>query len=401
MTANPRTSISPYLLFCANFILFSLPMALFLWRFWRDVPFFFMAEDAFYYLSIALHSTHVSFFSIDGAHPTNGFHPLWEWMVYGLSRLPWFRLDGDDVLARFFAVDLALVATAVSLLSVYTYKLTRRPWLSMITFCPGLLWLCVGVGSPAYLNFWASVNGMETGVELLSLSVVLTLFSTDFRTRTRYGFGVIALGFVVLSRLDDIFFLIGILSMLLLRTPKPERLKRLLPFAIPIGMICLYLLYNHHFLNVWLPVSGSAKTGKGYSANLRETLRLVGGWSFFSLPAYATAFSYGNSFVMIIQMFAPMAVAGGWLLWMRRSRRNSSAVLCALAIGVLLKGAYNFVRVPISYQGLGTTERLLPLQTSSWPHFFHICLKAGIRAMWNAESAVPDCTRPYPRHWGM
>ena len=38
----------------------------------------YFASDSFYYLTIAKQSTSVEFFSFDGVHPTNAFHPLWE-----------------------------------------------------------------------------------------------------------------------------------------------------------------------------------------------------------------------------------------------------------------------------------------------------------------------------------
>ena len=171
MTDLPRPKNLTLHVALASFTLFILPMALFLHRFPVDAPFYFLAQDAFYYLSIALHSAHTPFFTLDGLHPTNGFHPLWECLDFTLAKLPFFRLNGPAILPRLFAVDLTLVGLAVSLLAAYIYRLTRRPWLSILAVCPGPLWLLVGIGAPACLNFWASVNGMETGLELLFFSL--------------------------------------------------------------------------------------------------------------------------------------------------------------------------------------------------------------------------------------
>ena len=327
-------------------------MAMFLLKFRVDAPFYFLAQDSFYYLSIALHSAHTPFFSIDGLHPTNGFHPLWECFEYSLSRLPYFRLDGPDILPRIFAVNIAIVGAAVALLSAYIYRLTRRPWVSVIAVCPGLLWLLIGVGAPAYLNFWASVNGMETGLELFFFALTILILGSKVPTGLRLLVVTVTLGLLVLSRLDDVFFLLAIAFCFTLATPRAHRLGRLVPFAVPLLMIAAYLLYNHHTVGVWMPVSGMAKVGKGYRAGIGESLRLLEGRPFFSGPSYAVAFSFGNTFVMVAQMLAPMAIAAIFLLWtFRTGFYRSNVVLQSLALGVLLKGTYNFLRVPLGYQG--------------------------------------------------
>ncbi len=347
----PRPDRSPFLVAAAAFTVFILPMALFLFKFRFDAPFYFLAQDSFYYLSIALHSAHTPFFSIDGLHPTNGFHPLWECLEYTLSRLPYFHLDGPDILPRIFAVDLVIVSTAVALLAAFVQRLTRRPWLSILAVCPGFLWLLVGIGAPAYLNFWASVNGMETGLELVFFSLVLLLWGTASPSGTRLLLAAVALGGLVLSRLDDVFFLLGVAAVFALHTPAQGRLRRLAPLAVPLVMIAGYLMYNHHTVGVWMPVSGMAKAGKGYRAGIGESVRLLTGWPFFALPSWGVAFNFSNTFVMIAQMFAPMMVAALFLLWCRGRTQVARSLLQGIAVGVLLKGGYNFLRVPVGYQG--------------------------------------------------
>ncbi len=348
----PRPDRAQFAVPLTALAIFVLPMALFLLKFRLEAPFYFLAQDSFYYLSIALHSSGTPFFSIDGLHPTNGFHPLWECLLYSLSKLHSFQLDGPNILPRLFAVNLTIVGLAVALLSAYIHRLTRRPWLSIIAVCPGLLWLLVGIGAPAYLNFWACVNGMETGLELFFFSLAILLLGTDLPSRLRLLFSAFALGCLVLSRLDDVFFLLAIAAVFAIRSPRPERLRRLVPFALPALMIALYLLYNHRTVGVWMPVSGMAKVGRGYRAGIGESLRLLSGWPFFSLPSYGVAFQFSNTFVMVTQMLAPMAIAVVFLFWQhRRGFAVANPVLKSLAFGVLLKGTYNFLRVPIGYQG--------------------------------------------------
>ncbi len=44
----------------------------------------FVIEDAYYYLSGARHQIESGLISLDGAHATNGFHPLWMLVCMGL-----------------------------------------------------------------------------------------------------------------------------------------------------------------------------------------------------------------------------------------------------------------------------------------------------------------------------
>ena len=192
---------------------------------------------------------------------------------------------------------------------------------------------------------------METGVELLFFAAMLHLFGTRFHFGLRFILATLGLGMVVLSRLDDVFFLLAIILVAVLRSSAKDRLRFLAPFALPLLMIAAYLLYNYHSLRVFMPVSGLAKIGRGYRGGVGESLRLLEGWPFFAMDPGAIAFGFGNLFVMVAQMLAPMAIAAAWLLWSRRQETASNPVLQALALGVLFKGSYNFIRVPIGYQG--------------------------------------------------
>ena len=346
-----RQQIRRYLLLAlAAFGIFSLPPAIFLLKFRAEAPFYFLAQDSFYYLSIALHSRGAPFFTINGLYPTNGFHPLWEWLEYLAAKTAFFRLDRPSIVPRLWAADIGIVGTATALFAAYVYRYTRRGWLSIVAVCPGWFWLLFGVGSPAHLNNWTFVNGMETGVELLFFSGAALLFGREFRWGPRFVLGCLALGCTVLSRLDDIFFLAAIAAFAVLAGSRQEQLKRAAAFALPALMIAGYLVYNHHTVGVWLPVSGAAKAGLGYRAGFGETLRLLKGWPFWAMEPSSVAFQYGLTYGLVAQMLGPMAIAAAFLLW-ARPREGVSLPVKALAVGVLLKGGYNFVVVPLGYQG--------------------------------------------------
>jgi hypothetical protein len=57
----------------------------------------YLAPDAFYYLTVARNHWQTGQWSFDGEHRTNGYHPLWQWLLsllYGLVH----ELGGDEVL---------------------------------------------------------------------------------------------------------------------------------------------------------------------------------------------------------------------------------------------------------------------------------------------------------------
>jgi hypothetical protein len=345
---SERYSVASVVL--ATFVLFTAPIALFAFHFKADAPFYFLAPDSFYYLGIALHSAHVPFFSNDTLHPTNGFHPLWEWVEYGLSKFSWFDLQGPSILPRVFALNIVLVGAATSLFAAYIYRQTGRIWLAVLATCPGLTWLAAAIGAPAFLNNWDYVNGMETGVELLFFSLTVLCLGRNFSSGWRFHAGVLCLGLTVLSRLDDVFFLLAIAAFACWKAPSEGRLRKLLPFAIPALMLAGYLLYNHHTVGILMPISGKAKAGLGYRSNIGEALRALRGSPFWEFPATLSSIFYAATYMRLVQMFLPMLASSVYLVCSCR-RAQQNPVLQALSVGVILKGLYNFIFVGTGYQG--------------------------------------------------
>lgn len=68
-------------------------------------PYGYIAADAFYYFTIAANWVELGTPSFDQAHPTNGFHPLWQW----LTALAYAALKALGF-ARFTLVPVAVVS---------------------------------------------------------------------------------------------------------------------------------------------------------------------------------------------------------------------------------------------------------------------------------------------------
>jgi len=139
-----------------------------------EAIFGYFADDAFYYLTVAKNST-FGFFTFDGEQPTNGFHPLWQYILTVL-----FGVLGRHDLQMQMYVTYMLGAVFVTLGFVFMgwsrYSITKS------LFWP--LWLIPG---PFYLLFtvkgasldvahgltytfcpWALMNGMESPCSVLA-----------------------------------------------------------------------------------------------------------------------------------------------------------------------------------------------------------------------------------------
>lgn len=303
--------------------------------------------DAFYYLTVARNSLHTSFYSFDGVHPTNGFHPVWEYILYHAMRLNLLRPDNPLItLHRLYIGNLLILSIACALLAAFCSRHLHRKWLAFPTVCPGFLWFGVALAASQYLANWSYLNGMESSVELLFLGLALASFSTDRTAALRLPLSMFFFGLMVLSRLDDVFLLLPVL-VLVWRSPSGGSRRRVAAaVALPIAMIVAYLIYNRISVGVFMPTSGSVKAGLAISENLHNALALVipGRWS----QMVAGDGLYSENFMRIFQMLAPMVLCGIYLI-----RRNHSpwGVIEALCVGVLLKGAYNFINVRTFHQG--------------------------------------------------
>jgi hypothetical protein len=304
--------------------------------------------DAFYYLTIARNSLHTKFYSFDGIHPTNGFHPVWEFLLYQATRLGLLNpSDPFIALHRLYVFNLFILGIACGVLGAFCARHLHRPWLAFIAVCPGFLWFIVALTAPRYLANWSYLNGMESCVDLLFLGLALISFPAARSTPFRLLLAMFLFGLMVLSRLDDVFFLLPIL-VLAWKTRSEDRGYRIAALLLPLAMILAYMTYNKVSVGVFMPTSGAVKAGLAISENLHDAFTLItpGRWS--QMAGGDLIFS--EIFMRVFQLLVPMAIC--ILFLVRRAKANASwAVIEALCVGVLLKGAYNFCNVSLFHQG--------------------------------------------------
>lgn len=150
----------------------------------------FIIEDMYYYLQAArnLNAGHVA--SLDGVHATNGFHPLWIFVICVLSLFP--GADGN------LPVHLALTLCAILFIlnGWVLYLCLRKSRAAPLALPLTALFFC------NYRMMTIPLGGLETGVAGLTVSLV-TLFLLTHRPgwKSSLQLGVL-LGLACLSRLD-------------------------------------------------------------------------------------------------------------------------------------------------------------------------------------------------------
>lgn len=316
----------------------------------------FLGGDAYLYLGIAESST-PDFFSFDGEKPTNGFHPLWQAYVWFLAQLvpdPIVLMN----LTAWSAIFLCLIG--VWLLGMATAR-TTNSWLLAGLVTPGVYFLLIGQGL-SNLSVWDFYSGMEAGLALaltgLVAYVVVRFRPDEPRLSMWLGLGII-LGFLMLTRLDDVF--VGPAIALCWLFWSPGKFWRRVPAVVGLGlppalMLALYWYYNLTHVGVLMPVSGAAKGEGALVAN---------GWvtaatflaPLIDLRAALTDYTPGHAAIAgaafrVAQVVFPglMGVVFLGLIW-RYFRTEAWAPLVAgMCAAVTIKAGYNFVAVNYWHQ---------------------------------------------------
>jgi hypothetical protein len=222
---------------------------------------FFVSDDAYYYLNVALNITHGAGSSFDGINPSNGYHPLWM-----LCLLPVYWLWGGSP-------DLALRAT----LAAQSLILAGTLWLAWDVYrryCATFLAVIVAIAvvgtlySPVQMMF----NGLETDLVILMVVAVVyadakhEMLATDQPKPQQALFGLL-LGLMMLARLDEAFLVLGIAIWCVLRSQPRTFAARIaflcrsywLTMVIFAVTVAPYFVWNFAEFGHLTPISGTLK----------------------------------------------------------------------------------------------------------------------------------------------
>ncbi len=198
----------------------------------------FIRDDAYYYFKVAENISEGHGSTLDGIHPTNGYHPLWL-----LICIPIFALARYDLILplRILAIVTGLLQYGAAML---LYQLLRRAISPPAGMLAAAYWLF-----NSYILLFLYKTGVESGISLLLLLTLLCLvyrFDTSPSPKGQSLARVGILGLVALlttfGRLDLAFTVIVIGMWIVFRG---SALRYLLPLdllAVIIATVCAFLL---------------------------------------------------------------------------------------------------------------------------------------------------------------
>ena len=324
----------------------------------------FFAADTFYYLTIAANTSWSTIASFDGTYPTNGFHPLWQFLLKIIFS-GFDDISQPQQISITFWLSVFLVGISGSIIA-YALKKTEiinSTWLIFLALSPGFLYFFLALPNPNYGNLWSYVNGMESPLSLflfslLFLFVVSCKKSFETISTSNYLFAGLVTSLIILTRLDDVFIVIGLaVPILLSNQGVQEKLKRCIYFGfIPTLLICCYLFLNNHYADSALPISGQIKNGEAYIENI---LQLVNGFFPYKIIDSNDWGRWGGYTWRVLHNLLPLTIAAIYLVFYFRNYKKTSgnyysrynSFLAGLATYVILKGLYNFMFVHFTHQG--------------------------------------------------
>ena len=289
----------------------------------------FLAPDAMYYAEIANNFQRYGFPTSDGVTTTNGFQPLWGWLLMIWMKL--FHVAHDRQLFVIFGLSMVCVIAAYAILSYALYRLLGLlPGLiATLTLFPGWYSLLFeprtrygGEGGLLYaLNPWSAIDGVESPVVILAWSVLFLSLTHNYTARL-LGTSPAALrltGYfppaarwclaaILLGRLEQGLLLIAI-AVAACTIPAASRLDRardaatvLLPACLA-G--CIYVAFNMITVGTALPVSGLSKIHSGLRGNMHALWFVLRGtigstWWLAATRLYPLLFGLSAGVAMLV-----------------------------------------------------------------------------------------------------
>lgn len=324
-----------------------------------------IAGDSYLYMSIARYSLDKPFFTFDGTHPTNGFHPLWQYTLGQVFRLVSTR-EGQLVLT--YALSTLFLSVGAAFAAAAVHRFTRSLLLSLL-IVPGAYYALIGAQFHSQ-SLWSFADGMESAFSVFWGGMFFYVLASGLaepaprssaallgRPTLFRNLGLV-LAPLVLSRLDDVFLVVSLgLVVLLLEGSLRDKIRAVLWIGAPTGIaLAAFLTYNALAVGIAMPLSGATKSGIALPAALLMALTTVlpatiDLKSFLVDPSDPLVF-YENEF-RALMVLVPMAVAIVYAFVVLRHKRDQVAYLLPLgvALHLVIKGLYNLVYVNPWHQG--------------------------------------------------
>lgn len=222
-----------------------------------------MAEDGYLVMSVARHVGMGEGITIDGETATNGFQPLWVFLI-----APLFTITGDS---RVLGIRLVIFAQAcvyaLSALLLYlvvskSFSASRKKFGAVLGVTASAIFVC------SYDVWVNAFTGMETGLLFLLYLTVLWVLQNRRRKSiaTTVLLGAVA-GLLVLTRIDAGFFVVYLGFLLAISDLRRDSWKSSFVSLLVYGGTCLLVtlpwwIFNLVQFHDLMPISGQATTSK-------------------------------------------------------------------------------------------------------------------------------------------
>lgn len=293
--------------------------------------FYLISDDSYYYYTIAQNWIERGFFSADGLTQTNGFHPLWLFVITpifaGFQSSPWFPIHLVISLAAFFD-------TAAAFLLYRTLAHLGREKVGMWAAAFYLV-------NP--FGLLHTMNGLETALNnfLLSFLVYLSSRATaDWLKTGCFYLGTIS-GLALLARTDNIFAVGVLLGYLVWRDRRWAPAVK--TAAVAASLVVPWQLYNLATFGSIVQTSGTSYPYHLHQQFLRQygtffTLDLFPFLARLGFQTFAeNAYHYGDWVFMLI-------LTGILLQRLRRWPPKYRPVLWTLLGAALFWAFHTFLR---------------------------------------------------------
>lgn len=296
-------------------------------------------DDSFYYHVIGRNFAAGLGWTFDGMHPTNGFHPLWHFMLVALNM---FLGDPDLILFAAKVCEVALVAMAAASMT-----------LAMLRLGTGLLF-----AAPFAVVWLANVGllfGLEASLHLFllagSLLLLVELCEGELTWKKSLLMGI-WLTMIFWARLESVVFSVACAIGFTLLRARPGRAGFLklgaVIFICLAGGALMYAALNFYIVGEPVPLSGLVK--EAWSQRTWEfrgaAARWHNIWLTFAHPAYLEG--------LLLSFSAVALAAFSWCgrtcrLHMPPKEKSFDIFIVALAITHVTRTVYSALYIDIAH----------------------------------------------------